>query len=68
MPRLLRAPAFAGIWEKSDGKGPETVAIITSSSNELAATITVACPVVLPQEFMAGWIGGEPLPIRSSTH
>lgn len=54
--------AFAGIWEESDGKVPETVALLTTEPNHLAASVHHRMPVVLPQPLMSRWIGDEPLP------
>jgi putative SOS response-associated peptidase YedK len=53
--------ALAGIWEKAAGATPETVAILTTAPNPLAATIHNRMPVVLTGDTLARWIGDEPL-------
>lgn len=54
--------AFAGIWEGAADRIPESVAILTTTPNPVAARIHHRMPVLLPQEAMARWIGSEPLP------
>jgi putative SOS response-associated peptidase YedK len=64
-PWLLRlrggAPfAFAGLWslwrDRESGEHFESCAIITTTPNELAATIHDRMPVILPWEHHAGWL------------
>ena len=54
--------AFAGIWEPAEGDLPETYGILTTAPNELVAPIHHRMPVILTQETMPRWLGGEPLP------
>lgn len=54
--------ALAGIWEAAADGIPESVAILTTAPNPVAARIHHRMPVVLPKEAMARWIGSDPLP------
>jgi putative SOS response-associated peptidase YedK len=52
--------AFAGLWESwtgPDGQELRTFTIITTTPNELAATVHQRMPVILPHEHHADWIG-----------
>ena len=51
--------ALAGIWDHWEGKQGEvieSVAIITTSANELMQPIHDRMPVILEKEDVAGWI------------
>lgn len=54
--------AFAGIWEPATQFVPETVALLTTRPNSLAATVHTRMPVVLPPELMQHWLGSTSLP------
>lgn len=49
--------ALAGIWEVADEQTPETVAVVTTEPNALAAKVHDRMPVVLTQEAAARWMG-----------
>jgi putative SOS response-associated peptidase YedK len=64
-PWLLRlaggAPfAFAGLWsrwrEPASGEELDTCAIVTTTPNELAATVHDRMPVILPPDVFAAWL------------
>ena len=50
--------AFAGIWDQWSGDGPtlETCAILTTSANELAASVHDRMPVILRDAEAQAWI------------
>ena len=57
--------AFAGLWERwSKGKGAalETCTIITTTPNELVATLHDRMPVILPPGRFDEWLGPGALP------
>ena len=58
--------AFAGIWDKwqSDGNSIISCAIITTSANELLATIHDRMPVILPAAAYDQWLDDEFNPIK----
>lgn len=52
--------AFAGLWERwSPGRGPivETCSVVTTTPNELIATLHNRMPVVLDEPDYAKWLG-----------
>lgn len=53
--------AFAAIWEPATETVPESVALLTTRPNAVAAAVHDRMPVVLPPESMARWLGSEPL-------
>ena len=58
-PAAGEAFSLAGIWDRCEGKLGEvieSVAIITTSANELMQPIHDRMPVVLGREDLAGWI------------
>jgi putative SOS response-associated peptidase YedK len=59
-----RTFAFAGLWERWRGGGDqplETCTIITTTPNELIATLHDRMPVILPPARFAEWLEPEPL-------
>ena len=52
---------FAGVWDrwKSDGNTINSCAIITTSANELLATIHHRMPVIMPPESHELWLNEE---------
>jgi putative SOS response-associated peptidase YedK len=55
--------AFAGIWEPAGEGVPDTFCILTTTPNELVATVHDRMPVILTRGTMPRWIGAEPLPL-----
>ena len=58
-PNEVEVFALAGIWDRWEGKQGEvieSVAIITTSANELMLPIHDRMPVVLEKEDVAGWL------------
>lgn len=52
--------AFAGLWESwagPDGRDLRSFTLITTTPNELAATVHQRMPVILPRESHEAWIG-----------
>jgi len=59
-----RTFAFAGLWERWHGGGEpplETCTIITTTPNELTATLHDRMPVILPPVRFDEWLTPEPL-------
>jgi putative SOS response-associated peptidase YedK len=58
--------AFAGIWDKWQGDGVSITAcaIITTTPNELLATIHDRMPVILTPEAGATWLRGDTAPVE----
>src|SRR3954453_2549049 len=55
--------ALAGLWETWRSPAQETVrsfTIVTTTPNELCATVHNRMPVILSPEVWSGWIGEEP--------
>jgi putative SOS response-associated peptidase YedK len=60
--------AFAGIWDEwqGDGKVIASCAIITTTANELLASIHNRMPVILRTEWQDSWLGDSaPVSLRS---
>jgi putative SOS response-associated peptidase YedK len=61
--------AFAGIWDewKGDGKAIASCAIITTTANELLASVHDRMPVILSSETQDQWLDddSEPVTLRS---
>src|SRR5258705_6054166 len=61
--------AFAGIWDewKGDGKAIASCAIITTTANELLASVHDRMPVILSSESQDQWLDddSEPVTLRS---
>lgn len=57
--------AFAGIWDEwqGDGKLIASCAIITTTANELLASIHDRMPVILPPESHGQWLGNDSEPV-----
>lgn len=59
--------AFAGLWEwwgGPDGKSPvESVTILTTEANELAAEVHNRMPVILDSDDYDAWLAGEQIPL-----
>ncbi|HEY3754556.1 MAG TPA: SOS response-associated peptidase [Opitutaceae bacterium] len=53
--------AFAAIWEPASAEAPDTVALLTTRPNAVAAAVHNRMPVVLPPDQVARWLGSEPL-------
>jgi putative SOS response-associated peptidase YedK len=53
--------AFAGVWDrwKSNGNTINSCAIITTTANELLATIHHRMPVIMPRESHDLWLNGD---------
>ena len=53
--------AFAGIWDewKGDGKAIASCAIITTTANELLASIHDRMPVILRPDLQDSWLDGD---------
>ena len=61
-PRDGRLLALAGLWEDySDDKGNEvdTVTIVTTEANGDVSSIHDRMPVIIPEEMLGRWIGGD---------
>lgn len=59
-----RTFAFAGLWErwhKSEGEPLDTCTIITTTPNDLVATLHDRMPVILPPAAFTEWLAPEPL-------
>lgn len=54
--------ALAAIWEPATENIPDTVALLTTRPNAVAAAVHNRMPVVLPPELMPRWLGSDPLP------
>lgn len=52
---------FAGIYESGGDGKPDTVAILTTSANELMREIHTRMPVILQGEHARTWLNGGPL-------
>src|SRR5262249_40641258 len=55
---------FAGLcdeWERPDGTVLKTFTIITTSPNELVATVNERMPAILPREQIDAWLDGDTL-------
>jgi putative SOS response-associated peptidase YedK len=69
LPHLIRMKsgqpfAFAGLWEhwqSPDGSEIKSATIITTTANELMATIHDRMPVILSHSAFARWLDPEPL-------
>ena len=69
LPHLIRLKsgkpfAFAGLWEhwqSPDGSEVKSATIITTTPNELMATIHDRMPVILPHAAFAHWLNPQPL-------
>ena len=59
-----RTFAFAGLWERwhtSEGEPLDTCTIITTTPNDLVATLHDRMPVILPPNVFTEWLEPEPL-------
>ena len=58
--------AFAGIWDRwqRDGKLIVSCAIITTTANELLASVHDRMPVILPSSSHAAWLNAEAAPVE----
>ena len=69
LPHLIRLKsgkpfAFAGLWEhwqSPDGSEVKSATIITTTPNELMATIHDRMPVILPHNAFEHWLNPQPL-------
>ncbi len=57
--------AFAGIWDewRADGKTIASCAIITTTANEILASIHDRMPVILRPESQDSWLNGDSSPL-----